>query len=206
MREELSTSTGVRTYIILKAMPTFESYKIRILRFYRQHRRMPSYGEIMRLVGFKSKFAVIKLVAKLVEAGIVAKDAQGRLVPRSLAQALPVLGYVEAGWPSPAEEETIDTISLDEYLIKDKEATFIARMKGDSMTGVGIMPGYPYCLSARKLRREPNREKRSRAGIPKRYGSRIRTSRRYRQPLPRRSKKRRRAQPWSRWPTLRQLS
>ena len=42
-------------------MPAFETYKNKIFRFYRQHRRMPSYSEIMRLVGFKSKFAVVKL-------------------------------------------------------------------------------------------------------------------------------------------------
>ena len=55
-------------------MPTFETYKNKIRRFYREHRRMPSYGEIMRLVGVKSKFAVLKLVTKLVAAGKVAKD------------------------------------------------------------------------------------------------------------------------------------
>jgi SOS regulatory protein LexA len=52
-----------------------------------------------------------------------------------------VLGLVEAGWPSPAEEELLDTITLDEYLIPNHEATFIARVKGDSMMDAGIMPG-----------------------------------------------------------------
>ena len=122
-------------------MPTFEAYKTKIIRFYRQRRRMPSYGEIMRLVGFKSKFAVVKLVTKLIVAGIVTKDAQGRLVPRNLTQALPVLGVVEAGWPSPAEEELIDTMTLDEYLIQNREATYILKVSGRSMVNAGILPG-----------------------------------------------------------------
>jgi SOS-response transcriptional repressor LexA len=69
------------------------------------------------------------------------QDAQGRIVPRHLTEALKVLGVVEAGWPSPAEEELLDTITLDQYLIRNKEATFIARVKDDSMIDIGIMPG-----------------------------------------------------------------
>ncbi len=52
-----------------------------------------------------------------------------------------LLGVVEAGFPSPAEEELLDTISLDDYLIGRKEATYILRVKGDSMVNAGILPG-----------------------------------------------------------------
>jgi repressor LexA len=47
---------------------------------------------------------------------------------------------VEAGFPSPAEEELLDTMSLDEYLISNKEATFILQVSGNSMIDAGIMP------------------------------------------------------------------
>jgi SOS regulatory protein LexA len=123
-------------------MPTFETYKAKLIRFYRQRRRMPSYGEIMRLVGFKSKFAAIKLVQKLIAAGVVTRDASGRLIPKNIGEAIRVLGYVEAGWPSPADEELIDTITLDEYLIpRNKEATYIVKVTGRSMVNAGILPG-----------------------------------------------------------------
>lgn len=56
-------------------------------------------------------------------------------------QHLRLLGVVEAGFPSPAEEELLDTISLDDYLIGRKEATYILRVKGDSMRNAGILPG-----------------------------------------------------------------
>ena len=52
-----------------------------------------------------------------------------------------LLGVVEAGWPSPAEEELLDTMSFDEYLVPNWEAAYILRVKGDSMTGAGIHPG-----------------------------------------------------------------
>ena len=121
-------------------MPNFEMYTNKIRRYYREHRRMPSYGEIMHLVGFKSKFAVIKLVTKLIAAGIVAIDASGRLIPPKLTAAIPVLGIVEAGWPSPAEEELIDTMDLNEF-IGNNEATYMLEVSNDSMIEAGIMPG-----------------------------------------------------------------
>ena len=122
-------------------MPTLEASTEKIRKFYSRHRRMPSYSEIAGLVGFKSKNAVYKLVGKLVEQGVVAKDAKGRLIPKRLEAEIPVLGVVEAGWPSPAEEELLDTMTLDAYLIRNKEATYMLQVKGDSMIEAGILPG-----------------------------------------------------------------
>ena len=122
-------------------MPPLDASKAKILTFYRRHRRMPSYAEIMDLAGFKSKNSVHKLVAKLIERGVIAKDATGRLIPKRLGVTLPVLGVVEAGWPSPAEEELLDTLTLDDYLIRNKEATYLLQVKGDSMIEAGILPG-----------------------------------------------------------------
>ena len=44
-------------------------YKNKIVSFYHKYRRMPSYQEIMDLVGFKSKNAVYKLIEKLIDEG-----------------------------------------------------------------------------------------------------------------------------------------
>ncbi len=52
-----------------------------------------------------------------------------------------MLGYIQAGFPSPAEEETVDLISLDEYLISSPESTFVLKVEGDSMIDAGIRPG-----------------------------------------------------------------
>ena len=46
-----------------------------------------------------------------------------------------------AGFPSPAEDYLDKKISLDEYLIKNPSATYLARAQGHSMTGAGIMDG-----------------------------------------------------------------
>ena len=116
-------------------------YKIKILDFYKKHKRMPSYAEIMSLVGFKSKNAVYKLVNKLVEEGIVMKDATGRLIPKKIFGEVPMLGLVEAGFPSVAEEMVADTMSIEDYLIENKESTYMLEVKGDSMIDAGIQEG-----------------------------------------------------------------
>ena len=48
---------------------------------------------------------------------------------------------VSAGFPSPADDFKEIRISLDKELVKNKEATFYARVDGDSMIGAGLEDG-----------------------------------------------------------------
>ncbi|AEM70763.1 Peptidase S24/S26A/S26B, conserved region [Allomuricauda ruestringensis DSM 13258] len=48
---------------------------------------------------------------------------------------------VSAGFPSPADDFKQKRISLDNTLIKNKEATFYARVSGQSMIGAGLDDG-----------------------------------------------------------------
>jgi len=102
---------------------------------------MPSFSEIGELTGLQSKNAVSKLVDKLDSLKVVGKDEKGRLIPRSIASPVRILGSVEAGFPSPAEEELADTLSLDDLLIENPNATFLLKVSGDSMSEAGILPG-----------------------------------------------------------------
>ena len=115
--------------------------KEKVVQFYERHRRLPSYSEMMALLGYKSKAAVHYFVEKLIEAGVVEKDEQGRLIPGLSLGGTRLLGLVEAGFPSAAEEETLDVLNFDEYLVPNKESTYILKVKGDSMIDAGICPG-----------------------------------------------------------------
>ena len=58
-------------------------------------------------------------------------------------QAVPLLvssfvASVHAGFPSPAADHSQKRVDLNEHLIRNKEATFLFRVRGDSMTGIGI--------------------------------------------------------------------
>ncbi len=118
----------------------YSSYKDKIIAFYQKHKRMPGYTEIMAITGFKSKNAVWKLIGKLVDEGLVTKDARGRLTPSRVLGEVPLLGLVEAGIPTAAEELT-DTLSIDDYLVKHKESSYLLEVKGDSMIEEGIKEG-----------------------------------------------------------------
>ena len=95
----------------------------------------------MKLFDFKSKNAVYRIVEKLVEAGIVAKDNLGRLLPSASFTETPLLGLVKAGFPAPSEQMFETTINLDDYLIKKKGSTYILEVDGDSMIDAHIADG-----------------------------------------------------------------
>ena len=59
---------------------------------------------------------------------------------KSLGQWLVEQG-ISAGFPSPADDFKEVRISLDRELVKNQEATFYARVSGDSMIGAGLDDG-----------------------------------------------------------------
>lgn len=116
-------------------------YQNKIQNFYSKNKRMPTYTEMMKLFSFKSKNAVYKIVNKMVEAGIVAKDHLGRLIPSASFGEVPLLGLVKAGFPAEGEEVMLDSVSLDDFLINKKEFTYMLEVDGDSMIDAHIEKG-----------------------------------------------------------------
>jgi SOS regulatory protein LexA len=84
---------------------------------------------------------VMKVVRALEDVAALGADKGTRGVPIVGPRSYWVLGLVEAGFPSPAEEELRDTLSLDEFLVQNPDASFLLKVSGDSMTGAGILPG-----------------------------------------------------------------
>jgi len=117
------------------------SYAKKISSFHSRRKRMPTYSEMLQIFKLNSKNAAFKRVRMLIEEGFLEKDSKGRLLPKKISIDLPVAGSVRAGFPSPAEEETKDLMSLEEYLISNPEATYLLKVEGDSMADAGIHPG-----------------------------------------------------------------
>lgn len=85
---------------------------------------------------------VLKIVHRLEDLRVPAEgEKSGNAAPAAGPRGYRVLGLVEAGFPSPAEEELRDTLSLDEFLVTNPDASFLLKVSGDSMTGAGILPG-----------------------------------------------------------------
>jgi len=113
----------------------------RLRAFFTKEKRVPGYNEMLRLFGYSSKNAVHGLVAKLADHGYLRKSRGKIAFTGKLTGMVKLLGSVQAGFPSPAEEELVDTISLDEFLIERPDATFMLKVSGDSMIDAGIFPG-----------------------------------------------------------------
>ena len=117
--------------------------KVRLLRqFWRQERRAPTYAEMLNLFDYRSKNAVFGLLDRLEETGYVVKDANGRiaLLPK-LTGTVRILGSIAAGFPTQEEEQETDAVTLDEYLVKDPDHSYMLTVRGDSMIDAGILPG-----------------------------------------------------------------
>ncbi|MES2930218.1 MAG: transcriptional repressor LexA [Patescibacteria group bacterium] len=119
----------------------YNEYKNKLISFYSREKRMPTYTEMMGLFNFKSKNAVSRLVDKFIDAGLVAKDHLGRLVADSSLTSIRLLGQVTAGFPATVEDELTDTLNLDDYLVSEKENTYMLKVDGNSMINAHIADG-----------------------------------------------------------------
>jgi repressor LexA len=114
----------------------------------------PSVREIGDAVGLHSPSSVHAQLATLAQKGLLAKDPskprairvhrepkRGR-APAARADVVdvPLVGRIAAGGPILAEESVEDTMALPRDLV-GSGTLFALTVKGDSMTGAGIMDG-----------------------------------------------------------------
>jgi len=119
----------------------YQNYKKRFISFYRRTRRLPSYADMLSIFNFQSKNAVAKVVAKFIDEGLVGKDETGHLAAGPDMFGVRLIGAVQAGLPTTAEQEVGEALSLDEYLIEKKDKTYLLEVTGDSMIEAGINEG-----------------------------------------------------------------
>src|SRR5207237_9439436 len=98
----------------------FSTFRLeRLKHFYARNRYLPSYSRMLRLFNVRSKNAVHKIINKFIKEGLFTRE-EGRLVPTKSFFALPYSGLVKAGFPT-GVEDTVDFLSLDEYLIENPD-------------------------------------------------------------------------------------
>jgi SOS regulatory protein LexA len=108
--------------------------------FFYNHKRLPSYSELLKLWNLSSKNAVHKTVAKFIEQGYLEKEKAGKISPTENFFALNLYGQVPAGFPVPTPDEMADLLSLEDYLVEHPTRTFLLKVSGDSLKDLGIMP------------------------------------------------------------------
>ncbi len=104
--------------------------------------------EMLKLFNFSSKNSIFRIIQKFIEEGLFKKEAN-KLVPTPKFFSLPLLGVIKAGFPILAEENK-SYLSLDEYLIEDPHSSFLLKVSGDSLEGIGIFDGDLVIIEKRK--------------------------------------------------------
>jgi len=129
----------------MKEKRTIQSVQRIISSFFKQQRRMPSYQEMLDLLGVKSKSVVHFWVNELIVASFLERDEKGYLTLTRQSYAIPMVGSVQAGFPSPEEEVLSDIMSMDEYLITKPK-------KGKHIVLEAASPKYPDITARTEVR------------------------------------------------------
>jgi repressor LexA len=116
-----------------------ENYLSKVKKFYTKNKRLPTYSEMAKLLGFASRNSVFRITQKWIEEGLI-QNINNKLSPTSQFFALPLYGFVKAGYPIIADENK-EYLTIDEYLIGDPTSTFLLKVSGDSMINAGILDG-----------------------------------------------------------------
>ena len=114
---------------------------LKLRAFWRSEHRPPSYNEMLGLFGYKSKNSVFGLVRHLEERGYLVKEGGKLSFLPKMTGGVRNLGTIAAGFPTQEEEQKSEAISLDEYLVRDPDHTYMLTVRGDSMIDAGIQPG-----------------------------------------------------------------
>ncbi len=117
--------------------------------FQRKRGYSPSLSDLAIAFGVRSKNAIAKVVNALAAQRCIHKDPKGRIKILELeerdskptAMMLPLFGPIAAGFAAAAEEQAEEVVTLDQYLVRKPNATFLLRVKGDSMINAGIHEG-----------------------------------------------------------------
>lgn len=102
----------------MKEKRTIQTVQKSIAAFFRENRRMPSFAEMVGLLGVRSKSVVNFWIDKLIEAEILEKDDKGHLKFKKSLFAIPLVGSVRASFPSPGEEALCDIMFIKKSLLK----------------------------------------------------------------------------------------
>lgn len=101
----------------------------------------PSYSELTKLMGYKSKRSIFLLVNSLIEKGHLRKNADSkiRLINKLNATNsirtidVPLIGDVACGEPIFAEENIEAVFSISTQIAEDSQRYFLLRAQGQSM-------------------------------------------------------------------------
>ncbi len=110
----------------------------------------PSVREIAKALGLRSPSTIHQHLTALEQKGCIRRHGERmralevmdkNLIKTGDSVTLPLVGRVSAGSPSLAEDYIEEHLEVPRKLLGDVRGCFLLRVRGESMTGAGILPG-----------------------------------------------------------------
>jgi repressor LexA len=118
-----------------------DQYLAKLRDYYAEHRVLPSFAGVAKLVGLRSTSAVAAMVKRMKEPGYLDSSPDRRLQPGKRFFERDIADTIPAGMPQPANDVMPESFNIDEYLVTNPSRTVLLRLKGDSMVEAGMLPG-----------------------------------------------------------------
>ncbi len=125
------------------------------------HGYPPSIREIGERFKIQSLRGVTVHLDALQRKGFIARGSNPRSIqithpayrPGPSSRMVPIVGTIAAGSPITAEQNVESVVPVPAEMVRNIEGAFLLRVKGDSMTGEGIMPRDLVLIKPQKVAR-----------------------------------------------------
>jgi SOS regulatory protein LexA len=118
-----------------------DKYLAKLRDYYVEHRVLPSFSGVAKLIGLRSTSAVAAMVKRMKKDGFVDSSPDRRLQPGKRFFERTLADSIQAGGPLPANDVVPEAFSIDEYLVDSPSRTIMLKVRGDSMVDAGLLPG-----------------------------------------------------------------
>ena len=102
---------------------------------------LSSYEKIKEIFGFKSKNSIKQYIEALKKEDLIIQNEDKLYINPNQFGAPLILTSVKAGFASIMDDKIEKRISMDEVLEINSPSTFVFKVSGDSMCGIGILDG-----------------------------------------------------------------
>jgi repressor LexA len=116
-------------------------YLVELRDYYSEHRVLPSFSGVAKLVGLRSTSAVAAFAKRMKELGYLDSSPDRRLQPGRRFFEREIVDIVSAGTPQSAHDVQPQALEIDAYLVDRPSRTFLLTVMGDSMVDAGLLPG-----------------------------------------------------------------
>lgn len=117
-----------------------EQYLAKLRDYYAEHRVLPSFGTVAKLIGLRTTSAVAAMVNRMKATGHLESSPDRRLQPGKRFFERPLADSVCAGLTRPANDVLSELFSIDTHLVDHPSRTVLLTVRDDSMVHAGLLP------------------------------------------------------------------